>query len=151
MNSFHTLLSDRMYTSRRKTQKLREVIILETINIKKCLLIVIGCLALAFGIIGIFLPLLPTTPFLLLAVYCFTRSSNRLYNWLIQHKIFGRYIYNYMAYRAIEPKTKLLALVFLWGTTAFSLFLLPNIYIRILLIAVGSGVTFHILSLKVFK
>ena len=131
--------------------KLREVIILETVLIKKYLLIAVGCLSLAFGVIGIFLPLLPTTPFLLLAAYCFTRSSNRLYNWLIQHKVFGKYIYNYLTYRAVEPKAKVLALVFLWGTTAFSLFLLPNIYLRLLLIAVGTGVTFHILSLKVFK
>ena len=118
---------------------------------KKYALIAAGCLSLAFGIIGIFLPLLPTTPFLLLAAYCFMRSSNRLYNWLIRHKVFGRYIDQYVTYHAVERKTKRLALIFLWGTMTFSLFFLPNIYIRLLLLAVGIGVTIHILSLKVLK
>nr|NSL48861.1 YbaN family protein [Dendrosporobacter quercicolus DSM 1736] len=130
---------------------LREVVILETGSIKKTIFMVVGCLSLALGMTGIFLPLLPTTPFLLLAAYCFMQSSTRLYNWLIQHKVFGKYIYNYLTHRAVEAKAKRLALVFLWGTIAISLYLLPNIYIRLLLFAVGSGVSFHILTLKEFK
>jgi uncharacterized membrane protein YbaN (DUF454 family) len=119
--------------------------------VKKYALITGGCLSLALGIIGIFLPLLPTTPFLLLAAYCFTRSSDRLYSWLIHHKTFGSYIYHYQTHRALKKKAKLAGIVFLWSSLAVSFFLLPNLYLRLVLIAVGTGVTLHILSLRTLK
>ncbi|HMM21806.1 MAG TPA: YbaN family protein [Selenomonadales bacterium] len=119
--------------------------------IKKYILIAVGCLSLALGIIGIFLPLLPTTPFLLLAAYCFTRSSARLYGWLIHHKTLGSYIYHYQTYRAVTRKTKVMAIVFLWGSLGLSMVLLASLYIRLLLIAVGAGVTLYILSLRILK
>lgn len=119
--------------------------------VKKYILMTVGCLSLALGIIGIFLPLLPTTPFLLLAAYCFTRSSNRLYSWLIHHKTFGGYIYHYQIYRAVTRKTKLLAIVCLWGSLIFSGILLSGLYSRLLLIAAGTGVTLYLLSLRTLK
>ena len=78
-------------------------------TIKKYIFIGCGCLSILLGIFGIFLPLLPTTPFLLLAAYFFTRSSKRLHSWLIHHKTFGQYIYQYETYRAMDRKTKLVA------------------------------------------
>ena len=119
---------------------------------KKRLLALCGLLALGLGAIGIFLPLLPTTPFLLLAAACFFRSSPRLYSWLINHKWFGHYIKQYREHRAISRQAKLVTLVLLWGTLAFSsLVALDSIWGRILLLAVGIGVTLHLLAMKTLK
>jgi uncharacterized membrane protein YbaN (DUF454 family) len=119
--------------------------------IKKYLLIAVGSLSLLLGILGIFLPLLPTVPFLLLTAYCFARSSNRLYSWLLQHKTFGSYIYHYQTYRAITRKTKILAVSFLWGSLVLSMSLLQEVFFCLLLAMVGLGVTFYLLSLQTLK
>lgn len=119
--------------------------------IKKYILMAVGCLSLFLGILGIFLPLLPTVPFLLLTAYCFARSSKPLYNWLIHHKTFGSYIYDYQTYRAIKRKTKIMAICFLWGSLGLSMSLLPDVYICLLLTLLGMGVTFYILSLRTLK
>ncbi|WP_372917316.1 YbaN family protein [Sandarakinorhabdus sp.] len=71
--------------------------------------LVIGLTSLALGIAGIVLPLVPTTPFVLLAAYCFARSSPRLHDWLITHRAFGPLIRNWEQHRAIAPRAKLLA------------------------------------------
>jgi uncharacterized membrane protein YbaN (DUF454 family) len=120
-------------------------------SIKKFLLAGIGFLATALGILGIFIPLLPTTPFLILAAYCFLRSSNRWYNWLIHHKLLGKYIYNYLKYKAVPFKTKISALIILWGSLTFSIILTKNLHILIFLIAVGIGVSIHLLSLRTIR
>lgn len=116
--------------------------------VKRYLLIAAGLVSLGLGVIGIFLPLLPTTPFLLLSAFCFIRSSRRLYGWLMNHRIFGAYIHDYLKYRAVPVKTKILALVLLWGTISLSIFLMANIIIRVSLAAVALVVSLHILSLK---
>ncbi|MFH2107951.1 MAG: YbaN family protein [Chrysiogenia bacterium] len=119
---------------------------------KRLLLACCGIVAVALGAAGIFLPLLPTTPFLLLAAACFLRSSDRLYNWLITHKWFGRYIRQYWEHRAISRQTKVATLVLLWGTLAFSgLVVLDALWIRVVLLAVGAGVTLHLLGMKTLK
>ncbi len=117
---------------------------------KKYLLIFAGSISLLLGLIGIFLPLLPTTPFLLLSSFCYMRSSKTLYNWLINHKIFGEYIYNYITYGAVSKNTKIGTLMFLWVTLSLSIFIMRNIFIGVLLIIVGISVTIHILMLKIF-
>jgi len=118
--------------------------------VKKILLVLAGSLSLALGILGIFLPLLPTTPFLLLASFCYMRSSKRLYIWLINHKTFGEYIYNYVTHRAVKRSAKITALVVLWLSMTTSIVLVDILYVRILLIAIGTAVSIHILSLKTF-
>ncbi|MBS3995592.1 MAG: YbaN family protein [Alkaliphilus sp.] len=117
-------------------------------SIKKYFLIFAGSASLTFGIVGIFIPMLPTTPFLLLASYCYVRSSKRLYDWLINHKFFGAYIYNYLTYRAVKRSTKIVALLFLWLSLTISIFIMANLHIKLLLIAIGIGVSTHILLLK---
>lgn len=117
-------------------------------SIKKYLLIMLGTISLVLGFIGIFLPILPTTPFLLLSAFCYIRSSEKLYNWLINHKIFGKYIYNYMTYKAIPKKTKIIAISSLWATLTVSIISMDNLHIRIFLILVGIGVSIHLLKLK---
>lgn len=117
-------------------------------ELKKSLLLVLGTLSLGLGIVGILLPVLPTTPFLLLAAFCYLRSSSRLYAWLINHRLFGPYIYNYLTYRAIERKVKYWTIGFLWITLGISIYLLDSFYLRLFLCIVGLGVSIHVLSLK---
>lgn len=117
----------------------------------KALYIIIGVLSLALGIIGIFLPVLPTTPFLLLSAFCFARSSKRLYNWLMHHKILGRYIHNYVKHKAIEKNARRTTLIMLWLTISISAFFAPLVPVKIMLIVTASLVTWHIMSLNVIK
>lgn len=117
-------------------------------SILRYVLIFLGSVSLVLGIIGAFIPVLPTTPFLLLASFCYLRSSERMYHWLINHKIFGSYIYCYMTYQAIPLKTKIGALIFLWSTLILSMVLVPSLHIRLFLVAVGIGVTIHLKMLK---
>ncbi len=100
------------------------------------------------GIIGIILPVLPTTPFFLLAAFCYMRSSKKLHDWLINHKVFGEYIYSYLRHRAIKKKAKISALIFLWATMLISIFILSNIYLQFMLVIIGAGASTYILSLK---
>jgi len=115
-------------------------------------LVVTGTLSVALGIIGIFIPLLPTTPFLLLAAYCYARSSRKLYNWLMNNKWFGSYIRNYYEGKGIPLKAKLLSVSFLWLTIGFSTYFIVNVLIvRIILVIIAIGVTIHILTIKTLK
>jgi uncharacterized membrane protein YbaN (DUF454 family) len=77
---------------------------------------VAGTLAVVLGILGIFLPLLPTTPFLLLASWCFARGSTRLHDWLLSHRVFGEYLRNFEAGRGIPLRAKIVATVLLWSS-----------------------------------
>ena len=117
-------------------------------TIKKYLLIISGSLSLLLGIIGIALPILPTTPFLILAAFCYLRSSKRLYDWLTGHKVLGPYIVNYIKYRAVLKKTKIIAIVMLWASLLVSILVVNNLHVRLLLLVVGLAVSIHIASLK---
>lgn len=118
----------------------------------KWVLIVAGTFFVGIGIIGIFLPLLPTTPFLLLATACFSRSSKRFYNWLVNNKRFGKYIKNYREGKGIPLKVKVSSILLLWITIIFSaVFVVSILFIKIILILVAVGVTMHILSILTLK
>mgnify|MGYP000989368112 CR=1 FL=1 len=117
-------------------------------KIKKYMLIIAGVLTLCLGVVGIFIPVLPTTPFLLLSAMCFLRSSAKLYNWLINHKVFGEYIYNYLNYRAVKKSAKISALIFLWTSILISVLLIDNLHVKILLLIIAACVTIHISKLK---
>jgi len=120
-------------------------------SVKKYLLIFLGTVSFTLGIVGVILPVLPTTPFLLLASLCYIRSSKRLYNWLINHKIFGEYIYNYLTYRKVKKSAKLGALIFLWLSLLTSIMVVSNLHLRIFLIIVGVGVSIHLFTLKTMR
>jgi len=118
-------------------------------SLRKWLLIAAGLIALGLGVTGVFIPLLPTTPFLLLAAACFFRSSNRLYSWLIHHKWFGPYIRYYREYKAITLRAKIATLALLWGVIGYTAFGIVTLWwVRALLGIIALGVTTHILSLK---
>jgi hypothetical protein len=117
-------------------------------KVKRIILLTAGVLALSAGIIGIFLPVLPTTPFLLLSSWCFLNSSEKLYRWLMTHPVLGYPIFLYQKKRAVPRKTKISALVLLWLGIGISLFLIENRRIESLLFIILAGVTIHLLRLK---
>jgi len=110
-----------------------------------------GMISLGLGIIGIFIPLLPTTPFLLLASICLVRSSSRMHHWLMHHPILGRYLTDYLEHRAIRPAARISALIFLWAALLVSIILVDKLIVRLILTAVGLGVTVHLFCLKTIK
>jgi uncharacterized protein len=121
-------------------------------RLKKSILVSAGLFFTGLGIIGIFLPLLPTTVFLLLAAYCFARSSEKFYSWLINNKWFGSYIKNYRDKKGVTLKVKIFSISFLWITILYSAFFLSqNFYVRIVLLFIAIGVTIHILTIRTYK
>jgi uncharacterized protein len=114
-------------------------------KIVKMLFLVVGTVSLLLGAVGIFLPILPTTPFLLLSAACYLRSSNRMHKWLLNNRWFGDYIRNYQEGRGIPFKTKIITLVFLWTTIIYSAFIaLDEILIaQIALLLIAFGVSIH--------
>jgi uncharacterized membrane protein YbaN (DUF454 family) len=116
---------------------------------KKYFLIAAGIFCLVLGVAGIFLPLLPTTPFFLLAAACFFRSSKSLYAWLINHKFLGKRIQYYRVYKAISLRSKLLSLALLWLTIGYSAFFVVKIFwVQIVLLLIAVAVSIHLISFR---
>lgn len=119
---------------------------------KKNILKGLGIMFLVIGITGIMLPLLPTTPFLLLATACFAKSSPTLHDRLLNNKVFGKYIRNYQENKGISLRVKITSLFFLWVSIGYTLyFILENNYMRTVIIAIVIGVSVHILRMKTLK
>lgn len=117
--------------------------------LKRGLFVIAGTLSLFLGILGIPLPLLPTTPFLLLSAWCYAQSSRRFYFWLLNHRYFGEYIRDYREKGGVQKKVKISAIVLLWITISISaFFVISHWFVRLLLFVIAIGVTIHILSLK---
>ncbi len=111
-----------------------------------------GTFLVALGILGIFLPLLPTTPFLLLAAACYARSSERFYHWLLNNRWFGNYLKNYWEEKGIPLKIKVLSISFLCITIGYSAVFVVQILLgKIILLLIAIGVTIHILSIRTLK
>ena len=100
------------------------------------ILTIIGWLAVALGTLGVFLPLLPTTPFILLAAWCFARSSPRFHHWLLYRSWFGGYLRHWQNYRAMPPGAKPRAVAMILLTFAISLWLVNLTWVRILLLII---------------
>ena len=128
-------------------------------KVTRALWLVAGLICVGLGTIGMVLPILPTTPFLLAAAACFCKSSTRMYNWLLNNKWFGEYIKNYREGKGIQMKTKIVALTVLWVTISVSTVFLLNrllppqlvLPIQLIMVAVAVGVSIHILRLPTFK
>ena len=118
----------------------------------KVLYILFGTLSLALGIIGIFLPLLPTTPFLLLTAALYVRSSPRLYNRLLHHKYLGSYIRNFRENKAIPLRAKIISVSLIWITILNCIFsIVPYWWLKAVLLLIAAGTSYHILSFKTLK
>jgi len=118
-------------------------------TLTKWALIMAGSFFMGLGIAGVFLPLLPTTPFLLLAAACYLKSSERLYNWLINNKWLGNYIENYREGRGVPLKVKVVSIALLWTTIGYSIAaVVHSVLVRVILILIAVGVTIHILSVR---
>ena len=119
-----------------------------TEKIKRIFFISLGTIFLGIGSIGIILPILPTTPFLLLAAACYIRGSPRIYQWLISNRVFGEFISNYLKGNGIKQRQKLIAIVSMWLMISITiLFFLDNFLLRILFLVIAGAVSIHILYL----
>ena len=108
----------------------------------------IGWASVALGVIGIFLPVLPTTPFLLLAAACFARSSRRFYEWLVNHPRLGPWIRDYLDGEGIPLKGKVYAIGLMWASIALSCYLVPLFWARAFMLTSAGCVSFYILKQK---
>ncbi|MEJ9279937.1 YbaN family protein [Ureibacillus thermosphaericus] len=118
----------------------------------KTLLIIIGLISLALGVFGIIVPLLPTTPFLLLSAACYIKSSEKLYQWLITHKVLGLYIQSFRSGKAIPIKVKLMAIGTVWLSFGFSaIFVVDHIWLKAFFIFGALFWTVIVLSVKSFR
>ncbi len=114
--------------------------------------IALGTFFVVLGTIGIFLPLLPTTPFLLLAAACYARGSRKFYDWLLNNRWFGNYLRNYREKKGIPLKIKVLSISFLWVTIGYStLFIIDIPLVRIILVLIVIAVSIHIIRFRTLK
>jgi uncharacterized membrane protein YbaN (DUF454 family) len=121
-------------------------------QLKRGLMIVAGTLFVVLGVIGMILPVLPTTPFLLLAAYFYARSSQRFYDWLMTNRWFGEYIRNYREGRGIPLRQKIITISLLWLTIGYSaLFVVSIWWVRVLLFGIAIGVTTHLVRVKTLR
>jgi len=119
---------------------------------KKIIYISTGTLFVGLGVAGIFIPILPTTPFLLVAAALYAKSSKKFLNMLLGNRFFGSIIRNYREKKGMSLKVKILTISFLLITISFSIFLFAdNLIIIILLAVVAAGVSTHILLLRTIK
>ncbi len=118
---------------------MRAVLYRHTLNI-------VGACAVLLGTLGLFLPLLPTTPFLLLASACFARGSPRLHGWLLSNKLFGPYLRDFEQGKGIPLKAKVIAVAMLWISMTFAIYQSRSLLLSGLLCMVGIGVTVYLLA-----
>ena len=116
-------------------------------------LIIVGSVSLVLGILGIFLPMLPTTPFLLLSAAAWVKASPSLYEWLINHKVFGEYIRNYREHRAIPLQVKVVSVTLVWLTIGYCIFAVVEKWwwAQLLMALLAAAISWHILSFKTLK
>lgn len=120
-------------------------------NLKKKLYIAFGFLAVALAIIGVFIPGLPTVPFLLVALFCFERSSKKYHDMIMNNKYFGPVLQDYYSGKGLTSSVKIKAILFLSCGMIFSIYKIQNLHARIALTIVWLGVAIHIILLKTKK
>ena len=120
-------------------------------NLKKKLYITFGFLAVALAIVGVFIPGLPTVPFLLVALFCFERSSKKYHDMIMNNKYFGPVLQDYYSGKGLTSSVKIKAILFLCCGMIFSIYKIQNLHARIALAVVWLGVAIHIILLKTKK
>ena len=116
---------------------------------KRILYLMLGWFSLITGIIGIFLPLLPTTPLVLLAAWCFSRSSERFHTWLIEHKVFGPILRDWQSSDGIPRKARNRAIIFMWTGMLISIFLVSRFWATVGLVTIGTCVSIYLLRMPI--
>jgi hypothetical protein len=118
-------------------------------SLKRYFYLVFGFICTAFGILGIFVPLLPTTPLLLAAMFFFSRSSERFNQMLVQNRFLKQYIEPYIRNQPVPRATKIRTIVLLWTALTISgFFVYEKLWLLFILLLVGIGVTLHVVKLK---
>jgi uncharacterized membrane protein YbaN (DUF454 family) len=117
----------------------------------KIALNIVGSIAVLLAILGVFLPLLPTTPFLLLACACYFRGSPRMYRWLVRNRILGTYILNFQSGRGIPLRAKIVSLLLTWASLSFSIYIMEAMVVKLILVAIGIAVSLIILRMKTLR
>ncbi|NKB32285.1 MAG: DUF454 family protein [Pseudomonadales bacterium] len=112
--------------------------------LKKVFLVLGGIVSLALGVLGVFLPLLPTVPLVLLAAFCFARSSDRLHNWMLTHKHFGAIIRNFESGQGIPRRVKVRAIVIIWISMGISCWIVNQMLLCAMLFAIGAAVSTYL-------
>ncbi|MBY6187133.1 YbaN family protein [Marinobacter hydrocarbonoclasticus] len=112
------------------------------------LLMLVGWLAIALGSAGVVVPLLPTVPFLLLAAYCFSRSSPRMRHWLFHHRVLGPYLQNFVTRKGLTRRQLRRCLAGKWLGMGLAIVLVPLWPVKLLLLAIAAGVTAYLFSLQ---
>ena len=115
---------------------------------KRAILIMLGFVFLGLGIVGAALPVMPATPFVLLAAACFSVGNSAIAGWLRRNRIFGPYIENYHTKRGISKRRKAAGVIFVWTGLVISMILTQTLWISVLLGIVGACVTAHLLLMK---
>ena len=140
-----------MNTAQQKTTTPKEIRAFKN-PVIRTLLIISGIISLVLGVIGILLPVLPTTPFIILAAACFARSSQKFYDLLYGNRFFGKILRDFRDKKGLALKYKAYILTMLWLTlTSTAIFFTDSIIVRIVLLSVAIGVTIHILRYKTLK
>ena len=121
-------------------------------GVTRALLIAAGTLCVALATLGLFVPVLPTTPLLLLAAVCYARSSDGFYRWLVTNRWFGAYIRNYREGRGIALWHKVGALALLWLTIGYAAgFVVHQWWLKAILVGIALGVTIHLVKTKTYR
>lgn len=99
----------------------------------RILYFIIGIISMCLGAIGVVLPVLPTTPFLLLAAFCFTKSSKRFHIWFLHTKLYQKHLESFVEERAMTLRTKISLLAFASTMLLLAMFFMQNLYLRLFL------------------
>ena len=111
----------------------------------RMLLLACGFFFIFLSVLGAILPLVPTTPFLIVAAACFYKSSGRFYRWIMFNRFFGQYLRDYTSGKGIPLHIKILSVIFLWVSTLVSVFIfIPYLWLEIVVITLNLAITIHI-------
>lgn len=121
-------------------------------RLKKAAFTILGTIFVGIAAVGIVLPILPTTPFLLLAAACYLKGSEKMHHWLLTNRIFGSYIRNYKEGKGMSPKAKIFTLTLLWATILISTVCFTDlVVIQVVLLVVCIGVTAHLVKIPTYR
>jgi len=121
-------------------------------SLKRQLYIILASILVGLGALGIFIPLLPTTPFLLLAAYFYMNSSKRRLRWLLSNRYLGPYIRSYLSKEGVPLRLKIRTLILLWVTILYAIFFATEkLHLQIVLALIATGVSIHLISKKTRK